>query len=111
MRAFQNWPQILTQCSDWYIQISSEFVLPRPDVHCQCLQVRSLKSQQSKDSCTVAHSKRLGMVDIASLSQNSICTCIDPIHKTILHYIIHFRMAKAHERPLAAVYTAVSREA
>ena len=30
---------------------------------------------------------------------------IDLIRETILHYVIHFRMAKAHERPLAAVYT------
>ena len=36
---------------------------------------------------------------------------IDLIHETILHYVIHFRMAKAHECPLAAVYTAVSGEA
>ena len=28
---------------------------------------------------------------------------IDLIHETISHYIIHFRMAKAHECPLAAV--------
>ena len=36
---------------------------------------------------------------------------IDLIHETISHYVIHFRMAKVHECPLAAVYTAVSGEA
>ena len=36
---------------------------------------------------------------------------IDLIHETILYYVIHFRMVKAHESPLAAVCTAVSREA
>ena len=35
---------------------------------------------------------------------------IDLIHETILYYIIHFRMAKVHESPLAAVFTGVSRE-
>ena len=46
-----------------------------------------------------------------------MCVCgtyvlrIDLIHETILYYIIHFRMTKAHESPLAAVCTAVSREA
>ena len=36
---------------------------------------------------------------------------IDLIRETISHYVIHFRTAKAHECPLAAVYTAVSGEA
>ena len=36
---------------------------------------------------------------------------IDLIRETISHYVIHFRMAKAHECPLAAVYTAVGGEA
>ena len=36
---------------------------------------------------------------------------IDLICETILYYIIHFRMAKAHECPLAAVCMAVSRDA
>ena len=36
---------------------------------------------------------------------------IDLIHETILHYVIHFHTAKAHERLLGAVYTAVSGEA
>ena len=36
---------------------------------------------------------------------------IDLIRETISHYVIHFRMAKVHELPLAAVYTAVSGEA
>ena len=30
-------------------------------------------------------------------------TTIDLIRETISHYVIHFRMAKAHECPLAAV--------
>ena len=38
-------------------------------------------------------------------------SAIELICETILHYIIHFRMAKVHERSLAAVYTAVSGEA
>ena len=40
-----------------------------------------------------------------------LSVCIDLIRETISHYVIHFRMAKAHECPLAAVYTAVSGEA
>ena len=37
--------------------------------------------------------------------------CIDLICETNSYYVIHFWMAKAHECPLAAVCTAVSREA
>ena len=36
---------------------------------------------------------------------------IDLIRETISYYIIHFRMAKAHECPLAVVCMAVSGEA
>jgi len=36
---------------------------------------------------------------------------IDLIRETISYYVIHLRMAKAHECPLAAVCTAVSGEA
>ena len=36
---------------------------------------------------------------------------IDLIRETISHYVIHLRMAKAHECPLAAVYMAVGGEA
>ena len=36
---------------------------------------------------------------------------IDLIHGTIFDYVIHFRMAKAHERPYATVCKAVSKEA
>ena len=36
--------------------------------------------------------------------------CIDLIRDTISYYIIHFRMARAHECPLAAVCTTVSRD-
>ena len=36
---------------------------------------------------------------------------IDLICETISHYVIDFRMAKAHECPLAVMYMAVSGEA
>ena len=36
---------------------------------------------------------------------------IDLIRETISYYVIHFRMAKAHECPLAAVCMVVSGEA
>ena len=36
--------------------------------------------------------------------------CIDLTRDTISYYVIHFRMARAHECPLAAVCTTVSRE-
>ena len=36
--------------------------------------------------------------------------CIDLIRDTISYYVIHFRMARADECPLAAVCTTVSRE-
>ena len=36
---------------------------------------------------------------------------IDFICETISYYVIHFQMAKAHECPLAAVYTGVSGQA
>ena len=36
---------------------------------------------------------------------------IDLIRWTIFDYVIHFRMAKAHERPYATVCKAVSKEA
>ena len=38
-------------------------------------------------------------------------TPIDLIHGTIFDYVIHFQMAKAHERPYATVCKAVSKEA
>ena len=38
-------------------------------------------------------------------------TTIDLIRGTIFDYVIHFRMAKAHERPYATVCKAVSEEA
>ena len=36
--------------------------------------------------------------------------CIDLIRDTISYYVIHFRMARVHECPLAAVCTTVSRD-
>ena len=36
---------------------------------------------------------------------------IDLIHGTIFDYVIHFRMAKVHERPYATVCKAVCKEA
>ena len=48
--------------------------------------------------------------------RNKFCTirnfpAIDLIHGTIFDYVIHFRMAKAHERLYATVCKAVSEEA
>ena len=36
--------------------------------------------------------------------------CIDLIQDTISYYVIHFRMARVHECPLAAVCTIVGRD-
>ena len=60
---------------------------------------------------TLFLSGRVGSGDETSAKLLVSILYIDLIRETISYYVIHFRMAKAHECPLAAMCTAVSGEA